>query len=216
MSYNQSFKPQPGEGNLSAQFAGPQYPPTRGGSAPQDIPGRTWRHSSVSNGYSSYPPPQASYGVTPPGGYAASPGMANSPQGSSYIVSPQQHMAAPPSQMPMYGTSPSSQPAAFGTSPQHLHPMAAAGPPPPGTGWQNPPYAPSNDPPTSYAPVSHRRSSTSSYKSHHSSSDSPDKKHKSKRKNSGPQRYDSPRRPTMTDSVLAAWGGLKGAFDKRE
>jgi hypothetical protein len=51
--------------------------------------------------------------------------------------------------------------------------------------------------------------------SHHSS-DSSEKPKKSRRKSSVPSRYDSPRRPTMTDSLIAAWGGLKGAFDARK
>jgi hypothetical protein len=210
MSYNQSFAPRSGQGNLSAPFAAPQYRSANGGSAPRDIPGRTRRQSSV---YDSYPPPQAGYGVTPPGGYGVGPGMTYSAQGG-YATSPQQQMAAPPNQVPAYGASPQ-HPAGYGTSSGYLHPVGTGPAPPPGTGWQNPAYTPSNYPSTSYPPMDHRHSSSSSHKSHNSN-DSPEKKHKSKRKDSVPHRYDSPRRPTMTDSVLAAWGGLKGAFDKRK
>jgi len=214
MSYNQSFAPQSGQGNLSTQFGAAQYNPN-GASSPMNIPGHTRRQSSVSSGYGSYPPPHAGYGTTPPGGYATGPAMSYGVQGGGpYGTSPQQHMAVPPNQMPVYG-SPSAQQAVYGSSPQHLHPLSTHGPPPPASGW-NPAYGPQSYPPASYPPSGHRRSSESSYKSHHSSNGSPEKKHKSRRKSSVQQRYDSPRRPTMTDSVLAAWGGLKGAFDKRK
>jgi hypothetical protein len=218
MSYNQSFTPQSGQGNLSAQFGASQHYPASGGSAPRDIPGRTRRQSSVSSSYGSYPPPQAGYGATPPGGYGGSPGTAYSRRGSyatgPYAKSPSQQMAPPPNQMPMYGASPTNQqPGGYGTSLGHLHPVSSG--PPPGTGWQNPAYAPSSHPPASYSEMAHRHSSSSSYQSRRSS-DTSEKKHKSKRRTSAPTRYESPRRPTMTDSVLAAWGGLKGAFDRRK
>jgi hypothetical protein len=225
MSYNQSFAPQPGQGNLSAQFVPSQYQSSTGGSAPRDIPGpgRPRRQSSMSSGYGSYPPPQpAGYGVTPPGGYVGtSPGMAYSPHGP-FGASPQQHMSAPPNQMPMYGASPNAgqQYPGYSTSPGYLHPMMAgqAPPPqvpPPGTVWHTPVYTQASYPPVSYPSMEHRRHSTSSHKSHYST-DSAEKRHKPKRKNSVPARYESPRRPTMSDSVLAAWDGLKGAFDKRK
>jgi len=63
--------------------------------------------------------------------------------------------------------------------------------------------------------MEHRRKSSTSTYSHHSGNSS-DKPKKSGRKHSVPTRYDSPRRPTLTDSVIAAWGGLKGAFDTRK
>ncbi|KIW00555.1 uncharacterized protein PV09_07910 [Verruconis gallopava] len=215
MSYNQSFTPQAGEHNLSAQFITPQYPRPNGGSAPRDIPGRPRRQSSVSSGYSSYPPPPIpGYGMTPPGGYSGSPGMAYSPQSGPYATSPTQHMAQPPHQMPMNGASPTSHHSGtYGTSPGHLHPVAA-GTSPPGSGWHNPGFAPSSYPTSSYTSTEHRRSSSGSYKSGHHSSDSDRSRHK--RRTSMPARYDSPRRPTMTDSILAAWEGIKGAFDKRK
>lgn len=209
MSYNQSFAPQAGQGNLSAQFGGGgQYRPAPGASAPRDIPGRPRRQSSVSGGY-----PQQN------GGYGTSPGMAYSPNNQAYGTSPQ-HLGPPPQQATQYG-SPSGQPyGQYSTSPQYQQPMATSHP---GAGWQpgwqqpRPQYGPSSyPPPSSYHPgMDERRKSSVSSHSHHSG-DYSDKPKTSRRKSSAPTRYDSPRRPTMTDSLMAAWGGLKGAFDARK
>jgi len=215
MSYNQSFAPQTGLGNLSAQFGGGPHRQSVSGSSPRDIPGRPRRQSPVSAGY--YQQPE--YGSAQPG-YGTSPSMAYSPHGQGYAGNPAQHLGPPPPNQGAYYGSPSAQPyGAYGTSPQHVNPMATSYP---GPGWQQPQpqWGPSSyPPPSSYHPsMEHRRkSSTSSYShSHHSGDSHSDKPKKSKRRPSVPSRYDSPRRPTLTDSVIAAWGGLKGAFDGRK
>lgn len=214
MSYNQSFTPQSGQGNLSAQFGAGQYRPNNGGSAPKDIPGRPHRQSSVSGSY----PQRHDYEMTQPGGYGTSPSMAYSPHSQSYATSPgQRHLGAPPNQTPHYGSPSAQHYGPYDASPQHRHSMAAGSYP--GPGWQQPrpQYGPSSYPPPilHHSGMEHRRKSSGSSYSHHSS-DSSDRPKKSKRKTSVPSRYDSPRRPTMTDSVLAAWSGLRGAFDSRK
>jgi len=221
MSYNnQSFTPQSGNGNLSAQFNSPNYAPSSSGlspSAPRDIPGRNRRQSSVSSGYptssaGSYaagPPPNPQaypYGTTPPGAYSQNP---------AYSTSPKQ---MPPIQMPMspYGASPTSQPV-YSTSPQApLQPMVSY-----------PGYAPAqqlipqplpsmrrnSDSDTSHKS---RRDSYSDHGQSHSHSHSKHEKHHHKSKDSREDRVKSPRRPTLTDSLLMAVDGLKGAFDPRK
>lgn len=204
MSYsNQTFRPQAGQGNLSAQFSSPQYTPSQRGSAPQDIPGQR-RRSSLHSGYGSYPPQNAGYPPsgaqfqnTPPGAY---------PQGG-YGTSPLQ-MPMPPSQMPVHGTSPTSQPI-YGTSPQATFQPINTNP---GYAPGQPIYAPGAEPPM--RPRSDSQTSHKSRRDSHSNGHTkPEKSHHHKHKEG---RIDSPRRPTLSDSVMLAFDGLKGAFDSRK
>lgn len=234
MSYsNQSFAPQSGQGNLSAQFNTTKLAPTASSSSsPRDIPARR-----QSGAYNSYPPTGPPPGANP---YGHSPSYARDPrygtvQDPRYGTSPNQ---IPPMQMPVYATSPN-QPPVYATSPNQM-PVYAVSPQAQPAYAADPSWRPvtyDTSPPANFHPIPNNRTRSGSESSHRSrrSSHSSDEhnhdhhprhshderrsshdhghKHHHKRKDS---RIKSTRRPTLTDSVLLAMGSLRGAFDTRK
>ena len=170
------------------------YPPVQtapGTAFPDGSRSRSGSHSSPQNAYN-YPP------APPVQDYAVHSGP------SSRNASYSQPSFDPYAQQPMAGQlTPYNPPAPVAANGTLLPPPVA----PDGTLLPPAPISPDG---TALAPYRPRSYSSSSKRSHHSS-----RSHRSSRSAQSRREAEIERRPSWADSIIALWGAVRGAWDKR-